>query len=198
MILRFACLSVAIHATALVGWHVSTQPWSLAAPELRVTLAAAESRAALAPRPNAVAARPARSTREAPAVPVTEPSPGAESKPSYEVATDFARIDHQENEEYAHRANHMRALLYTALDRYFVYPMLARRHGWEGRVEVSLRLEADGRLSNLRLVRSSGYPILDLNAIDTLQRIGALPQTHAGATIPQEHVLLIVYHLLDG
>jgi protein TonB len=73
-------------------------------------------------------------------------------------------------------ANHLRSLLHAAIDRHFVYPAFARRQGWEGRVEILVRLEQDGRLQALRIVRSSGYPILDDDALLTLRRIGSLPQ----------------------
>ncbi len=96
------------------------------------------------------------------------------------MADDPQRNSPQDNEASptpdAATANHLRSLLHTSLDRHFIYPAFARRQGWEGRVDVLVRLERDGRLNALRIVRSSGYRVLDEDALLTLQRIGAIPQ----------------------
>ncbi len=59
---------------------------------------------------------------------------------------------------------------------HFRYPELARRRGWQGDVRVGLRVEADGRLSHLRVLRSSGYSALDRAAVRALRDIGAIPE----------------------
>ncbi len=41
------------------------------------------------------------------------------------------------------------------------YPSRARRQGWEGTVEVGLRVAADGSVASASVERSSGYPTLD-------------------------------------
>lgn len=189
MILRFACLSATAHVIALVALHQPAPPWSMPAPELRINFAVNASGVALPHRTRAAVPVHA-STRTSPSSAVTEPS-GA--------ATESGTTDGLESEPPSQRANHLRSALYAELKHYFVYPALARRHGWEGRVEVSLWLDRDGRLRDLRLVRSSGYAILDSNAVETLRRMGALPYAAAGfVEHPQELALLIVYQLLDG
>ena len=50
------------------------------------------------------------------------------------------------------------------------YPLLARRRGWKGTVDVGLILLADGRVDAARLRRSSGYDVLDREAIEVAQR----------------------------
>lgn len=83
------------------------------------------------------------------------------------------------------------------LQRSIVYPAIARRMGWEGRVVVSFTVCADGTVRNVRLVESSGKPVLDRNALDVVKSIDRIPDiAHAGAGIP-EVVLPIVYRL-DG
>ena len=62
------------------------------------------------------------------------------------------------------------------LAQHFHYPRLARRHGWEGRVTLSLRVEGNGQLSNLRIVRTSGYQVLDRSALESVRRIKSLPE----------------------
>lgn len=72
--------------------------------------------------------------------------------------------------------NHLLAQLTARLDRYFTYPALARRRGWEGEVRVQVRLDARGRVQPLEVVRSSGHPLLDRHAFETLARIGTVPE----------------------
>jgi protein TonB len=76
---------------------------------------------------------------------------------------------------------------------------MARRNGWEGQVQVGLRVEADGRLSHVRIAHSSGYRALDSAALTTLDRINALPE--AAGWLDGRHfdmVLPIEYRLIDG
>lgn len=50
------------------------------------------------------------------------------------------------------------------------YPMRARRRGWEGVVDLSLRLDAVGRVSNVSVARSSGFKALDEAAAAAARR----------------------------
>lgn len=50
------------------------------------------------------------------------------------------------------------------------YPMLARRRGWSGQVEVSFTISPDGAVSELRILASSGYAILDEQAVTAIRR----------------------------
>ena len=89
--------------------------------------------------------------------------------------------------------------LRNALAHYFTYPMMARRNGWEGQVQVGLRVEADGRLSHVHIAHSSGYRLLDSAALTTLNRIDVLPE--ATRWLDGRHfdmVLPIEYRLIDG
>jgi TonB family protein len=58
---------------------------------------------------------------------------------------------------------------------YFHYPLFARQQGWQGEVQVAVHIAQDGSLSNLRLARTSGYPLLDAAALDSLEKIHRLP-----------------------
>ena len=96
-------------------------------------------------------------------------------------------------------ASQLAGQLRDALTPYFAYPMLARRNGWQGRVQIGLRVEADGRLSHVRIAHSSGYRLLDNAALATLNRINTLPD--AASWLDGRHfdmVLPIEYHLIDG
>lgn len=89
--------------------------------------------------------------------------------------------------------------LRDALAPYFTYPMMARRNGWQGQVQVGLRVEADGRLSHVRIAHSSGHTLLDSAALTALTQITTLPK--AAGWLDGRHfdmVLPIEYRLIDG
>jgi TonB family protein len=55
------------------------------------------------------------------------------------------------------------------------YPLAARRERRTGRVELALRVSADGVLTGVRVVGASGHPVLDDAALETARSLGALP-----------------------
>ena len=50
------------------------------------------------------------------------------------------------------------------------YPMIARRQGWSGKVDVAFLIKPDGHISELRIEKSSGYAVLDEQALDAIRR----------------------------
>ncbi len=89
--------------------------------------------------------------------------------------------------------------LRDAVAPYFSYPLLAKRRGWEGNVAVGLRVEHDGRLSGIHLISSSGYGIIDRDALRVLRQLprldglaGWLENGHFDMVLPIE------YYLTDG
>lgn len=50
------------------------------------------------------------------------------------------------------------------------YPLLARRRGWEGQVEVSFRVAPSGVVEEVKVSRSSGYWVLDEACLDAVRR----------------------------
>lgn len=67
--------------------------------------------------------------------------------------------------------------LVAAMLPYFDYPLFARRQGWQGEVQLAVHVARDGRLTALRLARSSGYPILDAAALESLGKVHRLPDS---------------------
>jgi len=75
----------------------------------------------------------------------------------------------------AARYHRIRDELLQALLPHFKYPPVARRRGWQGRVRIGLRVEADGHLSGVHLVESSGYALLDKAAIKNVNQLRNIP-----------------------
>jgi len=50
------------------------------------------------------------------------------------------------------------------------YPRIARRRGYEGTVILEVLVDRKGRVKNMRLLKSSGYKILDRAALDSVKK----------------------------
>jgi TonB family protein len=96
-------------------------------------------------------------------------------------------------------ANRLTAHLNQMFSQYFHYPSLARRNGWQGMVKLGLRIESDGQLSHIRILKTSGFRILDQAALDSINKIAVLPGAREwlrGAHF--DTVLPVRYKLLDS
>lgn len=96
-------------------------------------------------------------------------------------------------------AERLRQQLGRSLQAHFHYPRIARHRGWEGLVEVGLRVEANGRLSDIRVLRTSGFSVLDRAAVASVGRIHHLrdaPRWLGGHGM--DLVLPVQYRLIDG
>lgn len=67
------------------------------------------------------------------------------------------------------------------------YPLLARRRGWSGQVEISFTITPDGNIRDLRVLTSSGFSLLDdevLTAIRQTAPFSPPPQVAANLIMP--------------
>ena len=55
------------------------------------------------------------------------------------------------------------------------YPQDAKKAGWQGTVKLSLNINYDGTLKEVKLLQSSGYSILDQAALETVYRQAPYP-----------------------
>jgi len=76
------------------------------------------------------------------------------------------------------------------IDAHKVYPQIAVRNGWEGRVLVEMRLEGDGSLTTVRLLEGSGYAVLDDATIVAVRRASPFPPIARVLTVPVEYRLV--------
>lgn len=66
-----------------------------------------------------------------------------------------------------------------------IYPERARRMGWEGRVTLSFTVNENGSTGDIKIINSSGFPVLDENARD------AVAKTNFKRKVPVRLVVLL-------
>jgi protein TonB len=87
----------------------------------------------------------------------------------------------------------------TDLQQYFVYPLLAQRRGWQGRVLLGFSVAADGMIHNIHVASGSGYPILDSSAVTALSHVHHLYATRGWLPgKPLELQLPVIFQLQGG
>lgn len=69
------------------------------------------------------------------------------------------------------------------IQKQIVYPRIARRRGIQGKTVISFVIQADGSVKDLKIVESSGYDILDRNAIKTVKRAAPFPKPPVSAEL---------------
>ena len=139
-----------------------------------------------APKPKPVAAKikpahPKPKKTRTPSVAAVEPMPAPAptidasdsapaDTPQEQVAVAPSRSGTQtvSAEEAYRRANF--AAIRNAILANLHYPMIARRQGWCGKVDVAFLIKPDGHISELRIEKSSGYAVLDEQALEAIRR----------------------------
>ena len=84
-----------------------------------------------------------------------------------------AAVKENENTPAMNRARVLSKIRHD-LTQYFYYPPLARRKGLQGTVLLGFGISGQGAIHDIRVVKSSGYAILDLAAQDAMQRLEKL------------------------
>jgi protein TonB len=62
------------------------------------------------------------------------------------------------------------------IQKNLLYPVRARRMGWEGRTVVSFTILENGRVQNIKILNSSGYNLLDDNVLETITKVEPFPK----------------------
>jgi periplasmic protein TonB len=91
----------------------------------------------------------------------------------------------------AHYLNEHFAYIRDKILRNVIYPDSARRMGWQGRVLLSFVVTANGSVRECRVVKSSGFLMLDQNALETVKDTAPFPTPPVEARL----VVPIVYRL---
>jgi periplasmic protein TonB len=82
--------------------------------------------------------------------------------------------DSVEQQRKRYLAEHF-AYIRDIIEKNLVYPPVAQRMGWTGKVIVFFNVGKDGRVKDIRIIKSSGYTILDENVIETIRKVQPFP-----------------------
>ena len=63
------------------------------------------------------------------------------------------------------------------------YPRRAQRMGWSGRVVVSFDVAKNGHVRDIRIVKSSGFELLDSNLVETIRKVEPFPRPPISVTL---------------
>jgi periplasmic protein TonB len=203
-------ISALLHLILVFGWGWARPlPPSLPQPAMQVVVSAKPMAPAAVPFAPAVPFSPAMPEKVLPAVtkrqepslnkPIlaspaspTEFAPAPAGQASPEMAVPSLPVGSAkakpENEGIsggvsAEGLRQYRIELAGAARRFRIYPALARSRGWEGVAEVSIAVHAGVPSPSVKLVKSSGYEVLDEQALDMLSRAVAatpLPESLQG------------------
>ncbi len=69
------------------------------------------------------------------------------------------------------------------ITRNILYPEMARRMGWCGQVKIAFIVCEDGGVNEIRVVDSSGFGVLDRNAVETVKKTAPFPRPPVRAEI---------------
>ncbi len=137
--------------------------------------------------PDTPKARPMAVSMTTPAVPATRPVTTPTRTDMNAVAPDTGVMQQGIQEA-----------LRSAILPHFHYPRLAQRRGWQGVVELGVRVNASGRLDRVWVKRGSGHRILDRAARRSLDKVTALPGLTTAPGKAVEVVLPVEFRLIDS
>lgn len=132
-------------------------------------------------RPFAAQAAPEES------LPPQNPSPNSQARTISKAPSPSSPLQPQKqaNQAYGQPSGKVRSYLdlrQVSGNRPPSYPVIARRQQQQGKVHLAYYVKSNGSVSNLRLVQSSGYPMLDQEAIRAVSKYRYQPG-QAGWTI---------------
>lgn len=192
---RYA-LAVAVHVAiiaAIAGLAASPEVRS-ATQDLVVRLIQADAPAPQKPLPPSIPVQPKMARIPTPPPPVMTTAAEAPAPSSFAVAPQPARVQQAEgpaplpvtgarfDADYLHNPKP-------------VYPTFSRRNGEEGRVQLRVRVGADGNALEVEVKQSSGYPRLDTAARDAVLRWRFVPAKRGSEAVESWVGLPIVFSL---
>ena len=77
------------------------------------------------------------------------------------------------------------------------YPMVARRRGYEGEVVFNVQVLNDGNVGEMKMVKTSGYAVLDNSAHTALKKWKFVPGKFNGKYVPSWVQVPILFRLND-
>jgi len=84
------------------------------------------------------------------------------------------------------------ARIRKAIEEELTYPPLARRRKMEGTVVAGFSIDGRGAPADIRVVRSSGYPVLDNEVVEIIRRAAPYPRLSERVEVP------VSFRLIEG
>lgn len=224
----FVAVSIAAHVGVLAVWRLELPRWSSSADMLNVTLIDAESGTAKrgtgpspAPQDKAVAPQKVahapvviapkvdikRTTKTPIEIPVDSNQSAdiemttAPAQPQTVTSND-ASINSsppsQRPTAVPLSRDELLQRIKLQLDHFRRYPPIARRRGWEGDVHLTFRITEQGAINTIRVALSSGFKLLDDNAVAALKEIHDLLAGEEVIEQSQDLNVAVRYRLIDG
>jgi len=77
------------------------------------------------------------------------------------------------------------------IGKQILYPPIARRMGWQGKVLITFLVDVDGNIIEVELKTSSGYAVLDNSALQIVKSLSGLPKPSflTRVTVPINYTL---------
>ncbi len=63
----------------------------------------------------------------------------------------------------------------NTIQKQITYPLVARKKGWQGKVVVSFVVDKHGNIMDIHIRESSGFSLLDRNAVQTIKKLAPFP-----------------------
>ena len=197
-------LSIAIHVGALYGKGIYTSPKPLAEQGrtvVRLTLMPSVASQAAAPEPQVEepAEKPVERQVEQTALPVLPAIPAAEAltTPEPNTIVEGASVNSPEQEASLIEEKGVTAEAQTFKAVHPAYPRISQRRGEEGTTTLSINVLADGSVSDVLVVQSSGYRRLDKAAIEAARATTFTPAMQFGRNIDSTTELSFTFRLTN-
>jgi protein TonB len=157
------------------------KPQAAARPRPKPAAAKPVAKAQPAPRVEPAtepAAEAPQSNEKEPATPVPEPAAppvtaGVDSAPSAPSSVSPGEAGATQAGADARSVAEYRLQLIGAAPRYKRYPRVARENNWEGLVALRMAFSASGRVASLSVTKTSGYDVLDQQAMEMFKSAAA-------------------------
>lgn len=138
------------------------------------------------PMPEIVPVTPVREVQAS-----TEPPPAPPAPPKLEPVTRSAVIAPQPPAPKAVAASSLRWRVEPAVE----VPRLSRRAGEQGRVQLAVVFDAEGRPASVQLLKSAGFARLDAQALEAIRVARITPYVEDGRALPISTVVNLEYEL---
>ena len=201
-LLAFALLSLALHSLLLLNVEKMPPP-ALGDGTLPTLSVALQPAAAATPPPQPVIrqVRQRTAARTVIPTPVVATTPQAAPTPIQQFHEESTPATSTAGNEQASAAAVEQRLLgrvHSELLRYFRYPPLAVRNGWQGTVLLGFRINRQGDIEAIHVARSSGHSALDRAAVGALSQVRRLLLDTGSLSGTLDLQLPVIYRLEES